>query len=95
MFNVSSRSLTINWTEPHHNNAPITGFDISYQNPDCLVMANGSIPQDVTVSSVEEQVTITGLHPGEYYTFTIIAVNDICPSQPSLPAIVHTMEEGM
>ena len=57
-------------------------------------MANG-VQQNVTVSSTEEQVIITGLHPGEYYTFTIIAINDICPSQPSVPATVHTMEEGM
>ena len=94
IFNVNSRSLTINWTEPHDNNDPITGYSISYQNPDCLVMANG-VPQNVTVFSPEEQVTLTDLHPGEYYTFTIIAINDICPSQPSVPATVRTMEEGM
>ena len=52
-------------------------------------MTNG-VPQNVTVSSAEEQVTITDLHP-----FTIIAINDICPSQPSVPATVRTMEEGM
>ena len=92
---MNSRSLTISWTEPHDNNGLITGYNISYQNPDCLVMANGSIPQDVTVSSMEEQVTITDLHPGEYYTFNIIAINDICPSQPSVLANVRTMEEGM
>ena len=57
-------------------------------------MAN-DVQQNVTVSSTEEQVIITGLHPGEYYTFTIIAINDICPSQPSVPATVRTMEEGM
>ena len=84
----------INWTEPHNNNDLITHYNISYQNPDCLVMANG-VPQNVTFSSTEEQVTITGLHPGEYYTFTIIAINGICTSQPSVPAIVCTMEEGM
>ena len=38
---------------------------------------------------------ISDLHPGELYTFTIIAINNICPSQPSLPASVRTMEEGM
>ena len=57
-------------------------------------MANG-VPQDVTIPSTEEQVTITGLHPGEHYTFTIIAINDICPSQPSVPVTVRTVEEGM
>ena len=91
---MNSRNLTINWTEPHNNTDPITGYNISYQNPDCLVMANG-IPQNVTVSSTEEQVTITNLHPGEFYTFTIIAINNICPSQPSLPESMRTLEEGM
>ena len=57
-------------------------------------MANG-VPQDVTVITTEEQVTITGLHPGEYYIFTIIAINDICPSQPSEPVTMRTMGEGM
>ena len=91
---MNSRSLTINWTRPHDNNDPITRYDINYQNPNCLVMANG-VPQDVTVNSTEEQVTITDLHPGEYYTFTIIAINNICPSQPSEPASNRTLEEGM
>ena len=88
---MNSRNLTI---EPYDNNDPIMNYTISYQNPDCLVMAN-DITQNVTVSSTEEQVTITDLHPGEYYTFTIIAINDICPSQPSVPATVCTMEESM
>ena len=85
---MSSHSLTIIWTKPDDNNAHITGYSISYHNPN-------NVKQNVMVSSAEEQVTITGLHPGEYYTFTIIAINDICPSQPSVPANVRTMEEGM
>ena len=94
IFDVDSRSLTINWTEPHDNNDPITQYSISYQNPDCLVDAN-NVTQNVTVTSMEEQVMIIDLHPGEYYTFTIIAINDICPSQPSLPTSMRTLEEGM
>ena len=53
------------------------------------------IQKDVTVSNAEEHVMITNLHPGENYTFTVVAINDICPSQPSKPASVQTMEEGM
>ena len=94
IFNVNSRNLTINWTEPHDNNDPITQYSISYQNPDCLVDAI-NVTQNVTVTSIEEQVTINNLHPGEYFTFTVIAINDICPSQPSLPASMRTLEEGM
>ena len=85
---MSLHRLTIIWTKPHDNNAHITKYSISYHNPN-------NITQNVVVSSAEEQVTITDLHPGEYYTFTIIAINDICPSQPSVPATVRTMEEGM
>ena len=91
---MTSRNLTINWTEPHDNNDPIIHYTISYQNPGCIVNAS-NVTQNVTVCSTEEQYAITNLHPGEYYTFTIIAINDICPSQPSVPATVRTMEEGM
>ena len=94
LFDVTSRDLFINWTEPHDNNAPVTGYNITYQNPDCLVMAPNNQPQDVTVTSMEEQAMITDLHPGENYTFTVIAINDICPSVPSTPVSVRTMEEG-
>ena len=91
---INSRNLKINWTEPHDNNAPIITYNINYQNPDCLVNVNG-IQKDVTVSNAEEHVMITNLHPGENYTFTVVAVNDICPSQPSKPASVQTVEEGI
>ena len=91
--NVSSRSLTINWTKPYNNNDPITGYNISYQNPDCLVNVS-NVTQNMTVFSEKEQIMITGLHPGEVYTFVIIAINNVCPSQASLPVSVRTMEEG-
>jgi len=94
VFDVNSRNLTINWTEPHSNNDPIISYNISYQNPDCLVNAN-AVTQNVTIVSMEEQIIITNLHPGEVYMFTIIAINNICHSQSSLPASVHTTEEGM
>ena len=94
VFDVTSRGLFINWTEPHDNNAPVTGYNITYQNPDCLVMASIE-PQDVTVTSMEEQAMITSRHPGEDYTFIVIAINDICPSTPSIPVSVRTMEEGI
>ena len=54
-----------------------------------------NVTQNVTVSSEEEQVMITSLHPGEVYTFVIIAINNVCPSQASLSASMRTMEEGM
>ena len=96
--NLDSRTLTINWDEPFNNNEPITGYLIRYQNPNCLVAANG-VPRNVELSSTEEQIAITGLHPGEPYRFSIIAVNSICTggnldSTGNSP-IVRTLEEGM
>ena len=58
-------------------------------------MANNNQPQDVTVTSTEEQVMITDLHPGENYSFIVIAINDICPSVPSIPVSARIMEEGI
>jgi len=72
LLDVTSHSLFINWTEPYNNNALVTGYSITYQNPDCLVMASIE-PQDVTVTSMEEQAMITHLHPGKDYTFIVIA----------------------
>ena len=95
LFGVTSRGLFIDWTEPRDNNAPVTGYNITYQNPDCLVMAPNNQPQDVTVSSMERQAMIPDLHPGENYSFIVIAINDICASVPSIPVSVRTMEEGI
>jgi len=95
LFDVTSRGLFINWTEPHDNNAPINSYNITYQNPNRLVMASNNRPQDVTVTIMVEQTMITDLHPGENYSFSVIAINDICPSVPSIPVSVRTMEEGM
>ena len=93
IFDVNSRNLTITWTEPHNNNDPITEYFVRYLNPMCLVDAN-ILSLNMIASSMEEQVVISNLHPGEDYTFSVIAVNNICPSQFSLPSNVRTMEEG-
>ena len=58
-------------------------------------MAPNSQPRNVVVNSMIEQAMITDLSPGEYYSFTVIAINDICPSVPSTPVNVTTMEEGV
>ena len=31
--NVTSRNLTLTWMEPHDNNAPISGYRVSYVQP--------------------------------------------------------------
>ena len=87
-FNITSRSIALSWVEPHHNNVPITGYSISYNDPDFL----GS--DAVTINSTEESVVITGLHPGVEYTFTVVAINSIGESLPSDEERATTLEES-
>jgi len=58
-------------------------------------MVPNNQPQDVIVTSMKEQTMITDLHPGQNYSFIVIAINNICPSTPSTPVSVKTMEEGI
>ena len=74
--------------EPHHNNAPVTGYRVMYTEPDFL---GGGI---VTVASTIRAVVITGLHPGVEYVFTVIAINAIGESVPSDEERATTLEEG-
>ena len=87
-FNITSRSIALSWIEPHHNNVPITGYSINYNQPVFL----GS--DAVTINSIEESVVITGLHPGVEYTFTVIAINSIGESVPSDEERASTLEES-
>ena len=80
--------MALSWTVPHHNNVPITGYIINYNQPVFL----GS--NTVTINSIEETVVITGLHPGVEYTFTVIAINSIGESVPSDEERASTLEEG-
>ena len=87
-FNINSRRITLQWVEPHHNNAPVTGYRVMYTEPDFL----GGVT--VTVASSDEVHVITGLHPGVEYVFTVIAINDIGESVPSDEERATTLEEG-
>ena len=74
--------------EPHHNNAPVTGYRVTYTEPDFL---GGGV---VNVISDDAAVVISGLHPGVEYVFTVIAINDIGESVPSEEERATTLEEG-
>ena len=87
-FTITSRSIALTWIEPHHNNDPITGYSVKYNQPVFL----GS--NTLTINSTEESVVITGLHPGVNYTFTVIAINSIGESVPSDEERATTLEEG-
>ena len=87
--NVTSRNLTLTWVEPHDNNAPISGYRVSYTEPDFL--GGGNVTVNVT-GSIEEAF-IGGLHPGVTYSFTVVAFNDIGDSIPSDMLNEITLEE--
>ena len=46
------------------------------------------------LSTPNEMVVVTGLHPGVEYIFTVVAVNGIGDSRASEPEVVTTLEEG-
>ena len=85
---VTTTSVSLEWVEPHDNNAPIRGYRVSYIEPSFL---GGT---DVTINSTVETVNITGLHPGAAYTFEVVAFNDIGESAPG-NVMVTTVETGM
>lgn len=92
---INSRNITLQWMEPHHNNAPVTGYRVMFTRPDFLTgSGSGSGDGMMVVNSPEEAVVITGLHPGEEYVFTVVAFNDIGDSQPSSELTARTLEEG-
>ena len=86
--NTTSHSISLEWTEPHDNNAPIMGYGVMYQQPAFL---DGSVQ---VVNSTVEMADITGLHPGVTYNFTVVAFNEIGDSTPSNIASIGTLEEG-
>ena len=85
---VTTTSVILEWVEPHDNNAPIRGYKVSYTRPSFL---GGTV---MTINSTVETVTITGLHPGVAYSFSVVAFNDIGNSA-SDNVIVTTVETGM
>jgi len=38
---------------------------------------------------------VEGLHPGTVYNFTVVAVNEEGPSEPSIITQLATLDEGM
>ena len=100
--NVTSRNLTLTWVEPHDNNAPISGYRVSYVQPVFLggdtVTLNVSADSSVSSGSLQDFVNsflfIDDLHPGSTYMFTVIAFNIIGDSVPSAPFTQIMVDEG-
>ena len=85
--NVTSRNLTLTWVEPNNNNAAITSYRVHYTQPAFLGGKNVFIVTD------SKRVLISGLHPGESYNFTVVAVNDVGVSEMSKPWTQQMKEE--
>ena len=87
---VNSRNVTLEWVEPNLNNAPILNYTVFYDLPDFL----GSSEVAVSTQGDKEMLLIPNLHPGETYSFTVIATNEEGDSEESEPLVVRTLEEG-
>ena len=95
VVNVTSRNLTLTWVEPHNNNAPITGYRVSYAGPMFLPDGDNVVTVEaVGNKSVPAQLFINNLHPGATYNFTVVAFNGIGNSTPSEPLSVTLDDEG-
>ena len=100
--NVTSRNLTLTWVEPHDNNAPISGYRVSYVQPVFLggdnvtlnVSADSSVSSGSSQDFVNSFLFIDDLHPGATYMFTVIAFNIIGASEPSAPFTQIMVDEG-
>ncbi len=89
---VGSRNITLEWVEPHDNNAPILRYRVYYVTPSFL----GSMDRNVSTVNDTEMLLIEDLHPGEMYMFTVSAFNEeLGESERSIPFVVRTLEEGM
>ena len=88
---VGSRNVTLEWVEPHDNNADIMLYRVYYVTPFFL----GAMNISVNTLDNTEMLLIENLHPGENYTFTVTAFNQVGESERSIPFSVRTLEEGM
>lgn len=77
------RQATVSWHAADGNGAPVTGYRIvpSTPCPNC----QGLTPAGGAASS-----TVTGLHPGDAYFFTVVATNRVGDSDPSGPSDLVT-----
>ena len=88
-FNITSRSLSLQWVEPHSNNGPVQYYMVMFMDPAFVNEERTRI-----VNSTVEMADIEALYPGIDYSFTVVAANEIGRSIPSLPLVVRTSNEG-
>ena len=92
---VTESRVTLSWTMPEDNNAPILGYRISYYLPEFIGEDIIFIEEMVVnVNGLATQETVTLLHPFVNYTFTVIAFNEIGDSERSVAVSALTNEAG-
>jgi hypothetical protein len=72
------RSATVTWTGAVDNGSPITGYEV-ISNPEAL-----------TCTTSTTSCVVSGLTNGTAYTFTVIAINSISRSLPSIASSAVT-----
>ena len=95
MVDVTETNVTLSWTMPEDNNAPILGYRISYYLPEFIgedIMFGEEVI--VNVSERGTQETVMSLHPFVNYTFTVTAFNEIGDSEKSDAISALTNESG-
>ena len=81
------------WVEPHSNNADVQYYLVMFMDP-AFITGERTVTVNSTFNSTVEMADIEALYPGIDYSFTVVAVNEIGRSIPSLPLVVRTSDEG-
>ena len=81
--------MTLTWVGPADDNNAM--YRVSYTTPSFL----GSMNLFSETDDNTRMIVISDLHPGEYYTFTVRAINEGSISGESVPLTIRTTEEGI
>jgi type II secretory pathway pseudopilin PulG len=83
-------TVTLNWTAPSSNGGePITGYQIDDTITQTSVSTTDVCPSSDT--SVSLTCTISGLIPGDTYTFTVAGINEVGIGASSPPSIAVSL----
>ena len=83
VLNLTAINLT--WGQPFDNNRPITSY---------IVSCDACRPSTLTVDGNVTSVVVSGLTPGDKYTFTVVAVNSIGNGPMSNSIEAQTATQG-
>lgn len=86
-----SRSASVVWTSGSDGNSPIKKYIVHYWAHDSLSKRLFEMP----VLSTQKTILIKDLKPGLSYEITVIAENDVGPSESADPATFITLPEGI